>query len=131
MGKNAGKIENGGDDMKVNLTIPGRPVPAQRMTQKTKWTKRAQKSLNYQETVAWEWKRIAKVRKFEGSVKLSCKFYFNDKRHGDLSNLIKAVEDGLQYGQAFDNDKQILRYGECGIYFEGEPRVKIWLEELE
>ena len=131
MGKNAGKIENGGDDMKVNLTIPGRPVPAQRMTQKTKWTKRAQKSLNYQETVAWEWKRIAKVRKFEGSVKLSCKFYFNDKRHGDLSNLIKAVEDGLQYGQAFDNDKQILKYGECGIYFEGEPRVEIWLEELE
>ena len=117
--------------MQVNLTIPGRPVPAQRMTQKTKWTKRARESLNYQETVAWEWRRIAKDSKFEGPVKLSCKFYFDDKRHGDLSNLIKAVEDGLQYGQAFDNDKQILRYDECGIYFEGEPRAEIWLGELD
>ena len=84
--------------MKVNLTIPGRPVPAQRMTQKTKWTKRARKSLDYQEEVSWGWKAISKGRKFKGDIKLSAKFYFNDKRHGDLSNLIKAIEDGLQYG---------------------------------
>ena len=64
-----GKIENGGDNMKINLTIPGRPIPAQRMTQKTKWTDRAQKSLNYQEMVAWEWRRIARDSKFEGPVK--------------------------------------------------------------
>lgn len=117
--------------MKIKLTIPGKPVPAQRMTQKTKWTKRAKRSLEYQKTIAWEWKAIAKGRKFEGPIKLSAKFYFHDKKHGDLSNLIKAVEDGLQYGNAFDNDKQIVRYGECGIYFEGEPRVEIILEGLE
>ena len=38
--------------MKIELTIPGRPVPAQRMTRKTKWTKRARRSLEYQESVA-------------------------------------------------------------------------------
>lgn len=116
--------------MKLELVIPGRPVPAQRMTQKSKWTKRAQRSLDYQEKIAWEWKVKARGKKLKGPLKLSCDFYFNDKRHGDLSNLIKAVEDGLQYGNAFDNDKQILRYGKCGIHFEGEPRVEIKIEEV-
>lgn len=118
--------------MKIELTIPGRPVPAQRMTRKTKWTKRARRSLEYQESVAWEWKAVAKGLKLEGSLKLTVKFYFKDRRHGDLSNLVKAIEDGLQYGQAFDNDKQIIRYGEgTGIYYDDEERAEIIIEELE
>ena len=117
--------------MKIELTIPGRPVPAQRMTRKTKWTKRARRSLEYQESVAWEWK-AAGGRKLEGPLKLTCKFFFKDKRHGDLSNLIKAVEDGLQYGQAFNNDKQIIRYGgETGIYYDDDERAEIVIEEME
>ena len=117
--------------MKIELTIPGRPVPAQRMTQKTKWTRRSRRSLEYQESVAWEWKAVGK-RKLEGPLKLTCKFFFKDRRHGDLSNLIKAVEDGLQYGQAFNNDKQIIRYGEgTGIYYDDEERAEIIIEELE
>ena len=117
--------------MKIELTIPGRPVPAQRMTRKTKWTKRARRSLEYQESVAWEWKTVGK-RKLEGPLKLTCKFFFKDRRHGDLSNLIKAVEDGLQYGQAFNNDKQIVRYGgETGIYYDDDERAEIVIEEME
>ena len=117
--------------MKIELTILGRPVPAQRMTQKTKWTRRSRRSLEYQESVAWEWKAVGK-RKLEGPLKLTCKFFFKDRRHGDLSNLIKAVEDGLQYGQAFNNDKQIIRYGEgTGIYYDDEERAEIIIEELE
>ncbi len=118
--------------MQVELTIPGRPIPAQRMTQKSKWTDRAQRSLDYQEQVAWEWKRITGGKKLEGPLKLTTKFYFNDRRHGDLSNLVKAIEDGLQYGHAFDNDKQIKRYGKnTGIYFEDKERAEIIIEELE
>jgi len=116
---------------KVKLVIPGRPVPAQRMTQKSKWTKRAKKSLDYQEKVAWEWKAKARGLKLQGPLKLSCSFYFNDKRHGDLSNLVKAVEDGLQYGNAFENDKQIKRYGDSGIFFDDNPRAEIKIEEVK
>ena len=116
---------------KYKLVIPGRPVPAQRMTRKTKWTDRAQKSLNYQREIAWEWKAVANGLKLEGPLKLTAKFYFKDRRHGDLSNLVKAIEDGLQYGQAFDNDKQIIRYGEgTGIYYDDEERAEIIIEEL-
>src|SRR5690554_336953 len=117
--------------MQVDITIPGRPVPAQRMTQKSKWSDRAQRSLDYQKQVAWEWKAAAKALKLERPLKLTAKFYFKDKRHGDLSNLVKAIEDGLQYGQAFDNDKQIVRYGESGIYFDDDERAEIVIEELE
>lgn len=123
------KIE--GVDWKVELIVPGRPVPAQRMTQKSKWTERAQKSLNYQEKIAWAWKAKAQGKKLEGSLKLSCRFYFNDRKHGDLSNLVKAVEDGLQYGDAFDNDKQIREYGKSGIFYDNNPRVEIKIEEVE
>ncbi|MFW6145527.1 MAG: RusA family crossover junction endodeoxyribonuclease [bacterium] len=118
--------------MKVELTIPGRPVPAQRMTQKSKWSKRARRSLDYQEKVAWEFKAAAPGTKLEGPLKLTAKFYFADRRHGDLSNLIKAIEDGLQYGQAFENDKQIKKYGEgTGIYFENEERAEVVIEEIK
>ena len=118
--------------MQVDITIPGRPVPAQRMTQKTKWTRRSRRSLEYQKQIAWEYKVVAKALKLEGPLKLTAKFFFRDKRHGDLSNLIKAVEDGLQYGQAFNNDKQIIRYGEgTGIYYDDEERAEIIIEELE
>src|SRR5690554_8135940 len=72
--------------MKIELTIPGRPVPAQRMTRKSKWTDRAKRSLGYQKEIAWEWKAVGK-RKLEGPLKLTCKFFFKDRRHGDLSNL--------------------------------------------
>ncbi|MFW5988577.1 MAG: RusA family crossover junction endodeoxyribonuclease [bacterium] len=115
---------------KIKLEVSGRPVPAQRMTQKTKWTDRAQKSLADQDKVAWAWKAIAKGRKLKSDLKLSCEFYFNDKRHGDLSNLVKAVEDGLQYANAFDNDKQIKRYGSTGIFFDDDPRAVIRIEEI-
>ena len=67
----------------------------------------------------------------EGPLKLTCKFFFKDRRHGDLSNLIKAVKDGFQYGQAFNNDKQIIRYGEdTGIYYDAEERAEIIIDEL-
>ena len=101
------------------------------MTQKTKWTDKAKQSLNYQKTVAWEWRRIAKGRKFEGPIKLTCLFYIKNRKHGDLSNLFKSIEDGLQYGRAFDNDKQIIRYGESGIFYDKEERAEIIIEDLE
>lgn len=115
---------------KFNFVVKGRPVPAQRMTQKSKWTDRAQKSLGYQDEIAWAWKQIARGRKLKGDLKLSCEFYFNDKRHGDLSNLVKAVEDGLQYANAFDNDKQIKAYEDTGIFFDDDPRAVIRIEEI-
>jgi len=42
-----------------------------------------------------------------------------------------GVEDGLQYGRAFNNDKQIIRYGESGIRYNDNERAEIIIEEME
>ncbi len=110
--------------------VPGRPVPAQRMTKGTKWTQRAQKSLEYQRLVAVA-ARAAGLPTILGPVQLTCRFFFRDGRHGDLSNLVKSVEDGLQYAGVLLNDRQVMRYGQgTGIYRDKNERAEVILEVL-
>lgn len=116
------------------IVIPGRPVPAQRMTRKTKWvSKSAQKSLAYQQTIAW-YAKAAQIPVLEGYILLIAKIFVHGKRHGDLSNYIKAIEDGLQYSGIIPNDKKIIRYGEgTGIYYvddKKDERIEIEIEEV-
>lgn len=117
--------------MRYSFVVRGRAVPAQRMTRRSKWSPRSRCSLDYQERVAWEAK-AARVPQLKGPVCLTVRFYFRDRRHGDLSNCVKAVEDGLQYGGIVKNDKQILKYGEgTGIYYtDGDERVEVDIEKI-
>ena len=116
--------------MRVKFTVPGRPVPAQRMTQKSKWSKRARKSLDYQEQVGWEWKAVVGKVRLEGDLAASINFFFDDNRHGDIDNLIKSVVDGLQYANAFDNDKQVKKVS-AEIFYDEEERAEVEIKELE
>lgn len=121
-----------GEKLSVFFVVPGRPVPAQRMTRYTKnISPKAKRSLEYQKLVAI-CAMAARVPQFTGPVKLTCRFFFADRRHGDLSNYVKAIEDGLQYGGVLRNDRQVLRYGEgTGIYYGPEERAEVWIEEVE
>jgi Holliday junction resolvase RusA-like endonuclease len=118
------------------FVVPGRAIPAARMTQRSKFAcARARKSLEFQEFVAW-CARAAAARPaalpFRGPVELTCRFFFRDGRHGDLSNLIKAVEDGLQFGGVIENDRQVIRYGPgTGIYYAEEERTEVRVRELK
>jgi Holliday junction resolvase RusA-like endonuclease len=112
------------------------------MTQRSKFAcARARRSLEFQEFVAW-CARAAAARRpaaarppalpFRGPVELTCRFFFRDARHGDLSNLIKAVEDGLQFGGVIENDRQVIRYGPgTGIYYAEEERTEVRVRELK
>jgi crossover junction endodeoxyribonuclease RusA len=116
------------------FVVPGRAIPAARMTQRSKFAcARARKSLKYQEFIAWCARAEAKGRPpFSGPVELTCRFFFRDGRHGDLSNLIKAVEDGLQFGGVIENDRQVIRYGPgTGIYYSEEERTEVRVRELK
>jgi len=121
------------------FVVSGRPVPAARMTQRSKFASaRAKRALAYQELVAWCARAAAAplasrpaALPFTGPVELTCRFFFRDGRHGDLTNLIKAIEDGLVYGGLIANDKQILRYGAgTGIYFAEEERAEVRLRPI-
>jgi Holliday junction resolvase RusA-like endonuclease len=115
------------------FVVPGRAIPAARMTQRSKFAcARARKSLKFQEFIAWCARAEAKGRPpFRGPVELTCRFFFRDARHGDLSNLIKAIEDGLQFGGVIENDRQVIRYGPgTGIYYASEERTEVRVREL-
>lgn len=115
--------------MVLRFSVPGRPVPAKRMTRRGKWSPRARAGLDYQAAVAWAAK-AAHRGALDGELELSVRFVFSDRRHGDLSNLVKAVEDGVQYSGIIANDKQIVRYGRCEIVYGDEPRADVELREI-
>ena len=117
---------------KTTFTVPGQPVPKVRMTQKSKWTGRARKTLDYQEYVAW-CAKAAKIPTYTGDVMLTVKVCLGGRGRADLKNIIAAVEDGLQYGGIVLNDKQILRYGTGTGFHLGfkEPKVVVEIEEMQ
>ena len=96
--------------MTHSFTVPGRPVPKVRMTQKSKWSPRAKRCLEYQEKVAWCAKQ-AKIPTFTGDVELTVRICRGSRGTGDLDNIVKSCTDGLQYAGVIKNDRQVLRYG--------------------
>jgi len=110
------------------------------MTQRSKFASaRAKRALEFQQFVAWCARAAAAAPAgsgpalpLRGPVELTCRFFFRDGRHGDLSNLIKAIEDGLQYGGVIENDRQVVRYGAgTGIYFAEEERTEVRLRPID
>lgn len=118
------------------------PRPKVRMTQRTKWSKRAQECLEYQAHIAWLCTK-AKVPSFNKNLVEIDVLFFRQGVKCDIDNLIKAFLDGLQYGKIIKNDKQVQKItsevqyvpkGETpGIYFSIKnatvtdpiPRMKI------
>ncbi len=113
--------------MTYTFTVPGKPVPKARVTQKSKWTPRAKRSLAYQEYVGW-CAKAAKLPQISGDVLLTVKICQGSRGAADLSNVIKAVEDGLQYAGVLENDRQVLRYGSGTGFWLGWKEEKVMVE---
>lgn len=98
-----------GDERDVyRLVIPGRPVPAVRMTRRGKFVSRAAKRyLDYKNHVA----RIAmqaRLKPVEGHVEVEGIVYIHGGREGDVDNYCKSLLDGLN-GIAWFDDRQVRR----------------------
>lgn len=94
--------------------VPGRPVPAVRMTQSSKWTDtQAQRYLAYKARVGWLAKEagIVFVPKPTG-VSLSVDIWYagdvmdKGNRKFDVDNVLKAIKDALN-GVAYHDDWQV------------------------
>ena len=90
-----------------SFTVPGRPVPAERMTQRSKFCDRAQRYLAYKTLVGWRAKQ-ARVLMTDGPVTVAMRFYFANKRLPDVDNLVKSILDGLNK-VAWKDDRQVAR----------------------
>ena len=115
----------------VKITIPGRAVPAVRMTQRGKFVKsRAQKYLAYRDQVAL-CARAAGVEPLRGNIAIKIKVYLHGGIHGDWDNYAKAICDGLT-GIAYKDDKQIIKGEVYKVLHtpKSEQKTEVWLSEI-
>lgn len=90
----------------MKFTVPGRPVPAVRMTQRSKWVnKQAIRYLEYKDRVKL-FAIASGVKPKEGEILVSMVFYFKDHKLPDIDNLAKAILDSLN-GIAYQDDRQV------------------------
>lgn len=118
-------------DDSQSFTVPGKPVPAVRMTQRSKWSNpQAKRYLAYKEQVGWLAKD-AGIRQREGPVLVTIDVFLKNRmgRRGDIDNLAKAITDGLN-GIAYQDDKQITRLTiSLRSAGAGEERSEVWISE--
>lgn len=122
--------------MQVEFTIPGQPVPKgrARSSRNDGRHRTPKRTRDYEKRVAQEaW--LAGYRQgwklTDQPIRLSCEFRLTSpaKPKGvlpttpgepDLSNLIKAIEDGAQ-GTLWENDSQITDYGRMSKRYAADP----------
>ncbi len=121
-------------DNMIEVVIPGRPVPAARMTRRGKWIKpNAQRYLAYKDMVrwtAWDVMRKKDLAPFDGPIGVEIHAWYAGGRPGDLDNIQKSIFDGLN-GIVWYDDQQVV---EVHAYrHKGTPQrteIKVWqLEE--
>lgn len=93
------------------ITIPGRPVPAVRMTQKDKWKASAKKYLAYKDAIGIISKQYCKYPT-SSSIAVIVKAYLKGKTtlmgmDGDVDNYLKSALDGMNK-IVFVDDRQVV-----------------------
>ncbi len=92
----------------IKLIIPGRPIPAVRMTQKSKFANPyAQRYLSYKQTVAWIAKTQCNVQLLI-PVEVEIRLYLCGGNQGDLDNYAKSLTDACNQ-IIYKDDRQIQR----------------------
>jgi len=118
-------------DNMIEVVIPGRPVPAARMTRRGKWVKpNAKRYLAFKDMVrwtAWDVMRKANLPPLGGPVGVEVKAYINGGRPGDIDNIAKAVFDGLN-GVVWYDDRQVAEMHVYRYVKQDRQRteIKIW-----
>src|SRR5690606_4785358 len=78
-----------------NFTVPGRAIPAVRMTQRSKFTKQSKRYLAYKNQVAWMARSKYKKKPVSSDVKVEADIYLMGGVQGDIDNYFKAITHSL------------------------------------
>jgi crossover junction endodeoxyribonuclease RusA len=112
------------------LIIEGEPVAKERprMGQHGKvYTPRA--TVAYENMIA-SYAKYNKLNFGRATLVVTIDFYTANPKKPDLDNLIKAVLDGLQRGNAFRDDKQIIELHARRFDGDEKPRVEIEIRKV-
>lgn len=115
----------------IKFTVPGRPVPAVRMTQRSKWEPRAQKYLSYKKEVAW-FAKLATEKPIEGYVQAIITAYIRGKHRMDVDNIAKSILDGAN-GICYEDDRYVwsLTVDRVQVKDVKEQRVEVEFIPIE
>ena len=101
------------------------------MTQASKWSKQAKRYLDSQKALAWEFKRFwSGTGAIDYPVEISYAVHRKSRQVCDNSNILKAIEDALQYAGIVVNDRFIEATGRTRTYRDGKARVIVELRRL-
>ena len=115
----------------MKLVIPGRPVPAVRMTQRSKFiSKQAQRYLEYKNIIGWTAK-VAGFRPKHSLYEVAATAYIDlRKRDMDVDNLAKSLIDGLN-GIVWHDDRQVVKLSIEKVYVDDAREQKAVIEIKE
>ena len=94
--------------MGIKLTVPGRCVPAVRMTQRSKYTKQAKRYLYYKQSVAIFARHKYKGEPINDKLAVNLKVYLSGGNQGDIDNYFKSVTDACNK-IIYKDDRQIVK----------------------
>ena len=118
----------------IEFTVPGRAVPAVRMTQRSKYTRRAQRYLAYKKQVGWVARQHYKGgRPSKKPIGIGIKVYLCGGNQGDIDNYFKSIADSLNK-IVYEDDRQVntILYShiiQCAS--KDRERVEVEVREME
>lgn len=86
--------------------VPGRAIPAVRMTQRSKFTRQAKRYLSYKNQVGYIARSTYKKKPVSSDVKVKVDIYLKGGVQGDIDNYFKAITDSLN-NIVYEDDRQV------------------------
>ena len=116
----------------IEFTVPGRAVRAVRMTQRSKYTRRAQRYLKYKTLVGRTARQHFKRLPTEKSVAVEIKVYLHRGVQGDVDNYFKSIADSLNK-IVYKDDRQIktIKASKIECISEDDERVEVKVYEVD
>lgn len=109
----------------IEFTLPGKAMPAVRMTQRSMYAKKnAKRYRNYKNHVAWVARQHMQGRPIEGSVGVRITHYIHGNR-ADIDNLFKGVTDSLNK-IVYKDDRQIKEMNRKYYPVKNQNNVRKW-----
>src|SRR5690625_2757815 len=114
-----------------NFSIPGRAIPAVRMTQRSKYTRQAKRYLAYKNQIAWIARSNYRQKPVSSDVGISLDIYLKGGNQGDINNYFKSISDSLNKIIYID-DRQVkeMHARKLDCECESEERVEVVVYEL-